>query len=96
MEKKGIIINVLAVLVVLGIVFFSQQGPKTQKTGSNNQANGWWQQIQERFSNEAQSRGGELQQVVTQQKDIAAKTVWEKIKIYFAEKFSKFSGTKVE
>lgn len=106
MEKKGIIINILAVLVVLGIVFLSQIKVSTNSPAASESANSenvltkaqdWVKNnIYPKAAMEAEKKGEELQEAVLQQKDIVAKSLWEKIKIYLAEKFSNLFGTKVE
>ena len=93
------------IMALLAIVFLGQQtyfqkfGPEVTKTGSQYLENGknWFDaNIYPRAANEAQKRGEEVKKEVAAQKDVAAQNLWEKIKSYFAEKFSNFSGTKVE
>lgn len=52
--------------------------------------------IYSRASKEAAERGGAVKEAVEKQKDNLARMSWKKIKNYFAEKFSKLFGTKVE
>lgn len=99
--NRGFIINILAIGVVLGIVFLSQ-GSVMRQTAADSEsttsrflgnARNWFlAQVYPRVSG-----GVDLaQDKITEQKDIAAENIWDKIKNYLAEKFSKYSGTKVE
>lgn len=101
MQNRGFIINILAIGVVLGILFLSQRsyyatksvadsaGPETFLTRTQD----WFfAQVYPKVSGGV----GLAQDKITEQKDMAAKNIWENIKHYFAQKFSKYSGTKVE
>ena len=90
-QERGFIANILAIGVVLGIIFLSQNpnfrvfsnSPKITQNASN--VDTWL------------SRGGEaFKAALINEKDLVAKNIWGNIKNYFAEKFSKYSGTKVE
>ena len=107
--EKDIIVNILAILVVLGIVFFSQQ-PQFSNIGGDLyiqsarkggefwiKSSDWFKaSIYPNISGEVAKRGEVIKEEITKQKDGAVKNIWENIKSYFAEKFSKTFGTKVE
>jgi predicted PurR-regulated permease PerM len=112
MENKGvknIILNVVIILVILAVVFLSQQS-RFMKFGKDwfqkadayinflwQKADNWvWQNAYPKAAQEAQKRGEAVQQAAQQQKDAAAQNIFDKIKNYLAEKFSSLSGTKVK
>ncbi len=108
-KSGGFIKNIVVVVVLLAIVFLSQS-PSFRPIAQNtyNQAtknigpyidNGkaWFAaNVYPRVSQEVASRGEVVKQEVSTQKNNAAQNIWETIKNYFAEKFSKISGTKVK
>ncbi len=108
-KSGGFIQNIVLVVVLLAIVFLSQS-PSFKPVAQNayNQASknvgpyvqkgqSWFAAtIYPRVSQEVASRGEAVKQEVTTQKNNAAQNIWENFKNYFAEKFSKFSGTNVK
>jgi hypothetical protein len=96
----GFILNIVAIIVVLGIVFLSQSGSFTlrgasgqaiqEKTGSYwSQAVEWVKaQIYPRVSSEVEKRGGELAQKVEEQKNNFAQNIWDGIKSYLQKNFN--------
>ena len=108
-ENRGVIRNVIMMGLVLMVAFLSQQayfghaGKEVYEKGAA-QGQGYWAQFREwvsvkvypKANEEVAKRGEPLKQELEKQKDIAAKTIWEKIKYFFAEKFSVIFGTKVE
>jgi len=108
-NSGGAIKYIAVILAILIVVFLSQQPfarPVAQKvfnfTGSKMEpfaSNGkeWFAAtIYPRVTQEAKKRGEPLKQEVVTQKDNAVKIIWENVKNYFAGKFSKVFGTKVE
>lgn len=108
-QTRGFIQNIVMIAILLAVVFLSQQS-YTQTFGKNwatqiekksgamwQKANDWFKvNIYPKATQEAQKRGAPLTQAITQQKDMVAQTIWEKIKNYFAEKFSTIFKTKVQ
>ncbi|OGZ62974.1 MAG: hypothetical protein A3C58_01410 [Candidatus Staskawiczbacteria bacterium RIFCSPHIGHO2_02_FULL_34_10] len=108
-HERGLIKNIVIIAVLLAVVFLSQSSsfrpiaqiiynqasekisPYTAGAGNWFKAN-----IYPRIKSEAAKRGEEAAQEITTQKDNVAQNLWEKIKNFFAEKFSKFFGTKVK
>ncbi len=104
-NNRGFIVNILAIIVVLGIVFFSQQaryghiggGLNSQISQISNNAINWFKtNIFPRVSTEVQNRGVQAGQALNQQKDIAAQNLWNNIKIFFAQKFNRIFKTDVK
>ena len=109
---EGFIAYIVIVAVILAVVFLSQvftlpfEKMKTQQPllFISEKVKLYWldatswigKNIYPRVSKEVEDRGGALKDEVEKQKDIAAQSIWEKIKNYFAGKFSSISGTKVE
>lgn len=106
---KGVIKNGIIIIVILALAFISQQHffdsyGKNTLSFAGQQASLYWHKVGEWFSatiyprvqKEAAERGQPLKEEVEKQKDNAVKIIWENVKNYFAEKFSKVSGTKVE
>lgn len=100
-NKKGVMGYAFAIIVVMAVVFLSQQ-PQFKSLGSN--ANpyvakmGNWlsANVYPRLDREVATRGGEITKEITEQKDSAVKNIWQNFKKYFSEKVLKFSGTQVE
>jgi len=108
-SNRGFIQYIVLIAVVLGVVFLSQQPflhPYEKKAYAvvSEQANLYWTKaslwftasIYPRVAQEVANRGEPLQSAVVEQKNNLAQSVWENIKNFFAEKFSKVSGTKVK
>ncbi len=109
MKSGGFVKNIVMVAVLLAVVFLSQS-PSFRPIAQNfyNQANQsigpyvqngqhWFSaNVYPRVSAEAQKRGEEASREIATQKNNAAQNIWDTIKNYFAEKFSKFSGTNVK
>lgn len=108
-KQRGFIKSILIIITILIVVFLSQQ-PYFRPIGKNlfsrgtERINPYWLKTNEwinkniypRVSREVEERGGAVKEEVQKQKDIAVQSIWQKIKNYLAEKFSKFSGTEVE
>ncbi len=89
-NNKGFILNIVAIVVVLGIVFLSQQA-------NYDYIGDWFKtNIYPRVSHEIESRGEEVQKEVLKQKDMVAQSLWDKIKIFFQEKFNTTFKTNVK
>jgi hypothetical protein len=109
MNQKGFIVNIVMIAVVLGLVFVSQlpqfkgiwkdtdkKAVQTLNSLSDSLSEYLYAKIYPYIGGEVAKREAIAKEEIATQKDGAVKTVWEKIKNYFAEKFSEFSGTKVE
>jgi hypothetical protein len=110
MENGGVFIkNVLIVGAIFGIVFLSQQsflkpfGRIMYSQGTQQyqayfaKISTWFKaSIYPKINTEAQNRGAAVNEAITAQKQNAAQVVWENIKNYFANTFSKISGTHVK
>ncbi len=108
-NERGFIQYIVIIIIILVIVFLSQQ-PYFRGIGKNiynqaeaqigsywSKANNWVRvNVYPRVSSEAQKRGEAIKEEVNKEKNAIAQNIWEKIKKYFSEQFSKFSGTKVE
>lgn len=105
----GFISNIVAIVVVLGIVFFSQQAyfapyGKTLYLKGIGEFNVYWLKIDHwANANVYPKIGGEVgrgREQVTQEivkhKNNIAQNIWENVKSYLAQKFSKYSGTEVK
>ncbi len=104
-KNRGFILNIVAILVVLGIIYFSQQanfrsvGAQTQQQSQNYLDKGiaWVKtNIYPRVSTEVQNRGGQLTQQVNTAKNNIAQNIWEGIKNYLAQKFNSIFKTNVK
>ncbi len=104
-KERGFIVNILAIIVVLGIVFFSQQARYSNIGGglngqisqlSTNAINWFKSNIFPRISGEVTSRGEQVKQEIDKQKDMVAQSLWNKIKIIFQEKFNEIFKTNVK
>ena len=87
-QEKGFIVNILAIIVVLGIVFLSQNPQKMPEWVKTN--------IYPKISIEVQNRGGELAQQANTAKNNFAQNIWDEIKNYFAQKFNGIFKTEVK
>lgn len=109
MKEEGFIQNIVLIIVLLTVVFLSQQSffrpvennlysMVSQKIGSPASKIGDWLRasLYPKVSGEVTKGGVAAVQEINNQKNIAAQNVWEKIKNYFAEKFSNISGTQVK
>ena len=108
-EIKKLVKNILVITAILLTVFLSQSpyfrpfGEVFYKRGAEyaspywSNASGWLKaNIYPRVSGGVQTGGEVVSKEVVKQKNNFAAALWENIKNYFAEKFSKISGTKVE
>lgn len=109
MNEKGFIKNIVVIIILLTVVFLSQQ-PYFREYGKNlysqikPQAEAYWlktaywleNNIYLRVSGEVESKSTIVQQEINKQKDNIMQNVWGKIKNYSASIFSKFSGTFVQ
>ena len=101
MKKVIIIKNIVIVVVILTVVFLSQQ-PYLKPIGKN--LSSYWKNSNNWLGKNAYSKISRgvagvqdtTKTMISEQKDNIAQIVWEKVKNYFAEKFSKVFGTKVE
>lgn len=109
-EKNGGFIQYIVIIaVILSVVFLSQQPfarpfGKSVYSWSQKEASNYWSKtthwlgatIYPKVTQEVEKRGEPLKEEVITQKDNAVKNIWENIKNYFAEQFSKISGTEVK
>lgn len=107
--KKGFIKNVLAVIVVLVIVFLSQQ-PNFREYGKDlydqavAQGQSWWhgaysyveQNVFSKIGGEVEKKKEAIQEELQQEKNKISENIWQKIKNYFADIFSKATGVNVQ
>ncbi len=109
MNERGFILNIIIIILILVLVFLSQQpyfrptakslytntgkitSPYTSKIGDWLKAS-----IYPKVSQEVANRGATAQQAITEQKNNLMQNIWENFKNFFAEKFSKISGTQVK
>ena len=109
MQSRGFVQNIVIIAVILILVFLSQQAYArlfVQKIYSQVNAaiqpywltfSGWVKiTLYPKLSGEVATRGGAVTQELNAQKNIAAQSLWDKIKLFFAEKFSNFFGTPVK
>ncbi len=105
MNQKGFISNIVIIIVILGIAFFSQQaGSERYGNMVKSQAEHYWalandfvkNNITSRLTPEVEKGKAQLEAKIETEKNNLNKSIWEKIKNYFAGIFSKFSGTQVE
>jgi len=109
MNQGGVIKYVLAIAVVLALVFLSQQ-TQYRQIGKNlfEKVESWvspaaqkaynWasENVFSKIGQNVQSGGEAIKNAAEEQKNNLMQGVWEKIKNYFAEKFSNATGTKVK
>lgn len=109
MNERGFIKNIVIIIIILVIVFFSQQ-PDFREYGKNlydraaTQGRGWWQgaysyaeqNILPKIGGEVEKRKEIIQEELQQEKNKISENIWQKIKNYFANIFSKATGTKVQ
>lgn len=101
--------NIIIIAVILIVVFLSQQSSFEQYGGNlyilgTEKVGEYWLKGSDWFKTSVYpkaSGGAEtgkeiIEKEIVKQKDAAAKNIWEKIKNYFAGKFSNLFGTKVE
>ena len=106
---KNMIKNIVIIIVLLAVVFLSQQlyfeevGKKLYSQVEA-QVNIYWIKIADwfgsnvytRVSGEVEEKSAVVQKEITKQKDNIVQNVWEKTKTYFASIFSKTTGTPVQ
>ena len=109
MNEKGFVKNIVIIVVLLIVVFLSQQ-PYFNKIGKDiysqaePQIKAYWSKtadwfknnIYTRVSGEVENKSSVIQQEIEKQKNNIVQNTWEKIKDYFANIFTKFSGTSVK
>jgi len=108
-NQKGFVQNIVIIVILLAIVFFSQQ-IYFRESGKNlylqadkyarvyiGKASDWLKiNVYPKISGEVQKGGVEAQKEIAKQKNNLLQNIWENLKKYSAEKFSKTFGTKVE
>lgn len=101
--------NIVIVIVILLVVFFSQQ-PYFEDAGkklyvqaevqvgvySTKIADWFSDNVYPRVSGEVEQKTAIVQEEITKQKDNFAQNIWGNIKNYFANIFSKTTGTSVQ
>ncbi len=109
MNQKGFIKNIVIIIILLAVVFLSQQ-PYFEKYGNDlylkakpqieiywTKATNWVKNnVYPRVSGEVEQKSAVIQQEINKQKNNIMQNTWEKIKNYFADIFSKVSGTSVK
>jgi len=104
-----VVINTIIVVMLLVTVFLSQQAyfspyGKTVYLKGMGEFNVYWLKLNywantnvyPKISGEVEKGGQVVTQEIVKQKNNIAHSIWENIKKYFAEKFSKYSGTQVQ
>lgn len=108
-NQRGFIQNIAIIAVILAVVFLSQQySADNKENGAYSQIMAQTQQyiskaedvvktdIGGKVSGEVAKQKEHISQEVTTQKNNLVQNIWENIKHYFAEKFSKTFGTEVK
>lgn len=109
MNEKGFIKNIVIIIVLLAVVFLSQQ-PYFNEAGkklyfqTEAQVKDYWEKagdwfrsnIYPRVSGEVEQKSAIVQEEITKQKNNFVQNIWENIKNYFANIFSKTTGTPVQ
>ncbi len=104
-QERGFILNIVAIIVVLGIIYFSQQanfrsvGVQAQQQSQNYLDKGieWVKtNIYPRVSSEVEKRGGQLTQQANTAKNNFAQTIWEGIVKYLQKNFNYLFKTDVQ
>ncbi len=105
LDKSRVILYIIVIIAIVAALFLSQTAYfkpfgrqlHQQVSGYSVKTQNWIKTaIYPKISYEVKNRGEVIEQEATKQKDMALKSIWESIKKYFAEKFSKTFGTKVE
>ncbi len=109
MNEKGFVKNIIIIIVLLTVVFLSQQTyfnkvGKTLYFQAEPQIKVYWvkatdwlkNNIYPKVSGEVELKRAIIQQEINKQKNNIVQNIWEKIKNYFADIFSKVSGTPVQ
>jgi len=108
-NEKGVIQYIAVIIIIFVVVFLSQQ-PYFRGIGKNvyNQAEAqvgsYWAKASDwvranvypRVSGEVQKRGEAIKDEVNKEKNAVAQNIWEKIKNYFANIFTKTTGAQVQ
>ncbi len=90
-QERGFILNIVAIIVVLCIIYFSQyRGDPNLRMPSESM------NIFSKFSVELQKRGEELTKQANTAKNNIAQNIFEGIKNYFAQKFNYIFKTDVK
>ncbi|MBI3337403.1 MAG: hypothetical protein HY005_02130 [Candidatus Staskawiczbacteria bacterium] len=109
MNERGFIKNIVIIIVILTVIFLGQQ-TYFKEYGRNlysqikPQVQAYWTGISDWFKNnvysgvsgEVEQKSALIQQEVEKQKNNLMQNIWEKIKDYFGNIFSKVSGTPVK
>ena len=109
MDKKILIQNILIILVILTVVFLSQQpyfrplGKSVYSQGVSqgsaywSKMSGWFKAaIYPKVSSQVASGGAKAQQEIVTQKKNFAQSMLNAVKNYFTTKFSKISGSQLK
>ena len=97
---KGFVKNIIIIIVLLVLVFLSQQ-PYFSEIGkklffqAEGQVKTYWNNVYPGVSGEVEQKSTFIQQEINKQKNNIMQNTWEKIKNYFANIFTKLSGTTV-
>ena len=108
-HQNGFVQNIVIIAVLLAMVFLSQQSfakPTAQKiisqisekTKEYSQKAGDWLKAKTNpyIAKEVQNGGERVKEEVIKQKNNLLQNIWENLKKYFAQKFSKTFGTEVK
>lgn len=98
MNEKGFIVNIVIIIALVAVVFLSQQ-PYFNEAGKKLYFQAEAQvknNIYPRVSGEVEQKSAIVQEEVTKQKNNFVQNIWGNIKNYFANIFSKTTGTPVQ
>lgn len=108
-NQKGFLKNIVIIVILVVLVFVSQQsafrsygkdlygyiGPKIEEYKTK--VVDWFKTtIYPRVSGEVEQKGNAIGEEINKQKNNFVQNIWENAKKYFADIFTKVSGTKVQ
>ena len=109
MKERGFIKNIVIIVALIVVVFLSQQAyfnefGRKLYSQAEAQTKVYWTKVADwlknnvyaRVSGEVEQKSVVIQEEITKQKDNLVKNVWGNIKNYFANIFSKTTGTFVQ
>ena len=108
-SSAGFITNIVIIIALVAVVFLSQQ-PYFEEAGkglyfqADAQVRVYWEKASDWFKNniyprvsgEVEQKSAVIQEEITKQKNNIAQNIWGNIKNYFANIFSKTTGTPVQ
>ncbi|MEK7562527.1 MAG: hypothetical protein AAB509_02525 [Patescibacteria group bacterium] len=98
MQKREFIKYIAIIIIILVIVFLSQQ-PYFRGYGKDiyGKVDSWVRtNVYSKVSGEVEKRGEAIKEEVNKEKNAVAQNIWDKIKNYLASVFSKSTGAQVQ